>query len=273
MTPEEIIQEAEKRINSYKPMVNGYSRVLELNNLKLNELNIEQLSKIFQYVIDKFPNIKHIDISDNNLSELPDNLGSLQLETLISNRNNFRRFPNVLKDLTSLKNLRIEENKEALEIPEWIGIFSYLKNLKLDNSQISNIPNSLYELPKILTLSVMGNTQIKTDDLIRLRTTFDSKVKLSEDQATKLDNLLNEALIDEKTKEKFRFLIKQTNDKGLKYFSFQGIEQDTSKLIHRILLKGLQELKKREGNDKLYSLYYETLDAIIYDLSFKRSKL
>ncbi|MFK8008345.1 MAG: BRCT domain-containing protein [Saprospiraceae bacterium] len=83
---------------------------LDLTNCRYNALSQK---------ITKFKDLKHLNLSINEMSSLPDYLDDLkELETIDLRENKFRVFPEVLSKFSNLKKVDLRGNKEIV-VPDW----------------------------------------------------------------------------------------------------------------------------------------------------------
>ncbi len=88
----------------------GEIHSLDLTNCRYNNLSQK---------ITKFKDLKHLNLSINEMSSLPDHLGTLQdLVTIDLRENKFRFFPEVLGKFPKLKKIDFRGNKDIV-VPDW----------------------------------------------------------------------------------------------------------------------------------------------------------
>ncbi|KDN54038.1 AAA family ATPase [Flavobacterium seoulense] len=122
----------------------------------------------------------HLHAEYNQLSEIPDSIGSLvnlnrlylrnnkikilskeignlkKLQLLLLGNNQIDNLPLEIGNLTSLTQLRIENNKLS-DLPSEIGLLTNLTHLFLENNQLNYLPEEIKKLTKLVHLSINGN--------------------------------------------------------------------------------------------------------------------
>ena len=108
---------------------------IEENSLNLSNKNITDEANIFKEIISSYPNIINLDLSDNQLTFLPEDLSSLsKLQFLDIQRNHFTDFNKLVESLTTLPNL-INLNINLKDKDEVGLIFQKLPNLEVLNEK------------------------------------------------------------------------------------------------------------------------------------------
>nr|XP_021192201.2 leucine-rich repeat and death domain-containing protein 1 [Helicoverpa armigera] len=86
--------------------------------------------------IDIYKNLKELNLSQNNISSLPDEFGNLMsLETCILSYNHILYLPDTMYKLKKLVTLKLDDNKLCM-LPEKLHEISSLKNLDLYNNNL-----------------------------------------------------------------------------------------------------------------------------------------
>ena len=102
--------------------------------------------------------VRILDLSDNNLNELPSNIGDLKyLEKLWINSNNLEYLPPSIGNLSNLKELVVARNN-LKELPRTIGKLTKLEILHLFRNDLSTLP--LTNMKKMISLKkiiLVGN--------------------------------------------------------------------------------------------------------------------
>lgn len=143
----------------------------------------------------EFPDsLQHLDLRDNNLERLPDSIFKISLEYLDVSLNRLSSIPDGLSMMKSLKYLDISDNCDdhgtflalpdaVFELEGLVGLkmshvslssrghdmFENLRNLTmldLSFTQLAHIPNSVFKLKDLVTLSIKGNSIDSIDDKI-----------------------------------------------------------------------------------------------------------
>lgn len=125
---------------------------LDLSNLNLTELPDE---------IALLSNLKTLSLNNNKLSTLPDSIGQLlQLEELQVSNNQLQTLPQSIGQLKKLKWIHLNDNQLKI-LPESIGQLHELIWLVLDKNKLQQIPESIDQLQKLKLLELNEN-QLKT---------------------------------------------------------------------------------------------------------------
>lgn len=102
----------------------------------LIELNISKNNLVSIANINKLKSLVRLDVSDNQILEIPDNIDEIiNLETFNIRNNNISEIPINVTNLKSLKRFTVGENNLDKKIEEEIktkgieGLFKYLKEL------------------------------------------------------------------------------------------------------------------------------------------------
>jgi hypothetical protein len=98
-----------------------------------------------------------LDLSGNQLTELPESLGRLtQLQSLDLSVNKVKALPEWLGRLTQLQWLDLTGNR-LTALPEWLGLLTQLQKLNLGQNQLTALPESLGLLRQLQVLDLTGN--------------------------------------------------------------------------------------------------------------------
>lgn len=115
--------------------------------------------KIIPIAIKHFINLKVLDLSSNNLTELPEAVSSLPLVTLIA-KNNMLTNSSLPKSLSSknsmLKELNLSGNL-LTHFPDQVLELRYLKYLYVGGNQIPSISKDIWKMHSLQILSLGGN--------------------------------------------------------------------------------------------------------------------
>lgn len=110
--------------------------------------------------------LKKINLSNNNLTQLPENFEKLHnLEALSLRDNNFVKLPDSIGKLKKLQQLSIENNK-LTELPESITQLNNLTGLSLAMNQFTIYPEQINKLTELDELHLSHNLLTKLPDTI-----------------------------------------------------------------------------------------------------------
>ena len=116
--------------------------------------------------IGKLTNLVILNLSYNQLKELPPDIGKLtNLTHLYISGNQLKELPPDIGKLTNLTHLYISRN-QLKELPPDIGKLTYLEHLWLDSNQLKELPPDIGKLTNLVTLNLSNNQLIKLPDSI-----------------------------------------------------------------------------------------------------------
>ncbi|KAL0829178.1 hypothetical protein ABMA28_004016 [Loxostege sticticalis] len=118
--------------------------------------------------LNRFCNLKILDVSNNRLTVLPDVLKSCPLTTLIAKHNQLTN-DSLPKSFYSAKTTLRELNLSGNQLnvfPEQVLELSSLKYLYLGGNNIVNIPKDIWKLCSLQILSVGGNQIVEVPDSV-----------------------------------------------------------------------------------------------------------
>ncbi|MDP1723914.1 MAG: leucine-rich repeat domain-containing protein [Alphaproteobacteria bacterium] len=137
-------------------------------SLKTIELlcNIENLTdlyvrdaglKFIPDAIQKLSKLKTLDLSYNELMELPEVIGNMRdLDDINLDHNRLSDLPETMVNLKKLSALSLKGNKFQV-VPAVIQYFSELLYLNLDQNNLLNVPSFIAKLQKLDTLTILEN--------------------------------------------------------------------------------------------------------------------
>lgn len=116
-----------------------------IDTLLLNHNNLS----FFPSNVCKFTNLRSIDLSNNQLTYLPEAITTFPLTTLIA-RNNFLTVESLPKDMSGLKNLKVFNlsGNQLGQFPVQIFGLRTLKYLYLGNNGLNQVPREINKLSK-----------------------------------------------------------------------------------------------------------------------------
>ncbi|KAI8571183.1 hypothetical protein RHMOL_Rhmol01G0099000 [Rhododendron molle] len=124
----------------------------------LKELNLKDCH--LSYLLDEIGNLislQTLDLTQNNLSTLPDRICNLScLKRLRLKDNNVSYLPSGIGSLTSLEILNLSRNN-LWTLPDSIGNLSCLKELLVGNNKLSHLPSEIGDLDSLEILKLRQN--------------------------------------------------------------------------------------------------------------------
>lgn len=174
----------EARLAKFENLIKNPSKVqnfLDLRGLRLTQFpkNIE----VFKYVdsidiggnylkdidvgeIEKFKNLKYLDISYNDITYIPNDINKLnRLEYLNVEGNQIESLPDEFFELTHLEELYLEVHHLSV-FPKSIQKLKKLKSLSISGDQFKEIPYELTLLPRLQELYVPDSLEYLPVELI-----------------------------------------------------------------------------------------------------------
>jgi len=157
---------------------------------QLKELDIMDKFTSLPSCIKKLKNLEKLDLSSNELIEIPNELGSLtKLKDLNLSYNSLTAVPTSLKNLSKLENLDLSKNlitevssdickleslkilslysNEITKISSCIQNLSKLQELVVNSNKLTTIPSGIYKLKSLETLDVSYNAITKVSSNIK----------------------------------------------------------------------------------------------------------
>ena len=137
-------------------------QLTHLTNLDLSENELEELPES----IGQLKQLLTLNLSDNHFYEFPESIGQFaKLKTLYLTSNQLSKLSDSLCQLTQLTNLLLSEN-ELEGLPESIGQLKHLKKLFLDGNELTELPEVIGELKQLTTLLLPDNKLTTLPDSI-----------------------------------------------------------------------------------------------------------
>jgi len=128
-------------------------QVINAPFLDLTDCNLSELPEN----IGALKNLVQIRLNENNLESLPDSFAELKrLRVLDLERNSFRSLPQCLTQLDKLEDLNLNRNRLRV-LPEEIKRLNRLENLSLWRNQLKKLPDCLGDLNRLVHLGLEEN--------------------------------------------------------------------------------------------------------------------
>ena len=149
-----------------KPQINlleAYRRIAEANNTGATELDLGGLGLLeipaWFFALKQLAALERLDLSDNELSALPAEIGQLAaLERLYLGDNQLSALPAEIGQLAALEVLYLYKNRLSV-LPAEIGRLAALKRLDLNKNRLSALPAEIGQLAALEVLD-LGNNQL-----------------------------------------------------------------------------------------------------------------
>lgn len=223
-----------------------------LNQLQKLNFASNPLETLPERVIGQLIQLKSIDGSYNNLTTLPESIGSLsKLTTLNLENNQLTALPESLTQLKNLETLNLESNK-LTRLPESMGNLSNLRSIQLQNNLLEELPDSLSNIDK-LWIKITNNPFKKIPRWLVEEEYDDEPIPPTEREILTILNfwgseILGYAWIDHTVKDGHIVKLRSS------YNNFRTIPIDLSELTHLESLSfddnKLEELPSSVGNIK-----------------------
>ncbi|GLC33992.1 Dynein regulatory complex subunit 7 [Pleodorina starrii] len=126
--------------------------------LNMGYAGLKQLPPGFVDLVKKYnPHITELELSSNDLTDLPDELEEFRyLRILRLKYNQLKRIPGVVYRLQQLMVFDVSGNKIS-KVDESVGHLTLLKELDVSGNEITTLPDSLASLPKLEVVQVENN--------------------------------------------------------------------------------------------------------------------
>jgi len=122
------------------------SEETSLQHVKNVWLSKNQIRWIPTHWFDQFTQIQSLDLSENQLNEIPDSIGRLKhLRYLHLTDNKIKEVPEWIGELTNLESFSLYKNK-IVTLPESIGNLKALKSFSIGENQLRIFPQSMENL-------------------------------------------------------------------------------------------------------------------------------
>ncbi|NXV23068.1 ERBIN protein, partial [Cepphus grylle] len=180
-----VLAVVEASVNPISKLPDGFSQLLNLTQLYLNDAFLEFLPANFG----RLTKLQILELRENQLKILPKTMSRLtQLERLDLGSNEFTEVPEVLEQLSGLKEFWMDGNRLTL-IPGFVGTLKQLtyldvsknnievveegisgceslQDLLLSSNSLQQLPESIGSLKKVTTLKIDENQLIYLPDSI-----------------------------------------------------------------------------------------------------------
>ncbi|MEE9425687.1 MAG: leucine-rich repeat domain-containing protein [Methylococcales bacterium] len=143
------------KINDDEVSISELTKV-QLKNISLLDLSDNELKEIPSFLVE-LENLKHLDLSKNHIKETPEFLSNLKhLKVINLESNQISNFTRNISQLTSLTHLNLASN-EIRVLPKHIKSLQNLETLNLGKNAIVVLSKEIGELHKLKNLSLTLN--------------------------------------------------------------------------------------------------------------------
>ncbi len=130
-----------------------------LKELNLSDLGMtdNDLNSLLPKIREKIPDILKLNLSGNQLRDLPDGMSDFtNLTHLVLNRNKLTEVSGNIRHLTKLKELCVGRNM-LIALPNWVGELTNLTRLAVNNNSLVALPDTLQDLKNLEELYASKN--------------------------------------------------------------------------------------------------------------------
>ena len=131
------------------------NEIQEMNALRVMQINHGPLEIVPNNVNEKFKKVSRLDLSFNNLSNVPESLGHLPINQLYLENNKLNALPDTIWGNKDIFHIELDNNNISV-IPPSIISSKALNRLFMSNNSLYRLPLELFML-KIVTIYVDGN--------------------------------------------------------------------------------------------------------------------
>ncbi|MBU2996320.1 leucine-rich repeat domain-containing protein [Cellulophaga baltica] len=129
-----------------------------LNNLHLRELDLSknELTELPSFITElKF--LQVLNLKNNSFKIAPELIAEFRyLKTLIVSKNEIELLPKSYSNLTNIETLKISSNP-LIELPQWLDKLPALKTLNINNLDLKHFPEVVLRIPYLEALSLDSN--------------------------------------------------------------------------------------------------------------------
>uniref|UniRef100_A0A8B9FLV1 Erbb2 interacting protein n=1 Tax=Amazona collaria TaxID=241587 RepID=A0A8B9FLV1_9PSIT len=161
-----VLTVVEASVNPISKLPDGFSQLLNLTQLYLNDAFLEFLPANFGRTMSRLTQLERLDLGSNEFTEVPEVLEQLSgLKEFWMDGNRLTLIPGFIGTLKQLTYLDVSKNNiEVLE--EGISGCESLQDLLLSSNSLQQLPESIGSLKKVTTLKIDENQLVYLPDSI-----------------------------------------------------------------------------------------------------------
>lgn len=132
------------------------SSEIDFSDLAVTTLNLSSSNLTDISGIEIFTELESLYISNNQITHLPDEIGTLsKLTALIAGSNALTSLPDSIGNLTNLKTLYLDNNAIS-SLPVSMGNLNKLTDLILTSNQLTSLPDTLFNAGNLINLNFLS---------------------------------------------------------------------------------------------------------------------
>ncbi|KAL9650016.1 hypothetical protein ABK040_003134 [Willaertia magna] len=134
---------------------------IDCSHVKVLKLNNNNLTSLPSWFCDTFKNVTDLDLSGNQLIELPYEISTLPLKNLDISKNKFEYLPIGVTETSTLQNLNVSNNV-LLHLPS-VSQLSNLEQMDISNNYLMTLPEDLKKIKNLKKFSFEGNQFLQSE--------------------------------------------------------------------------------------------------------------
>uniref|UniRef100_A0A6I8N3C3 Erbb2 interacting protein n=1 Tax=Ornithorhynchus anatinus TaxID=9258 RepID=A0A6I8N3C3_ORNAN len=161
-----VLTIVEASVNPISKLPDGFSQLLNLTQLYLNDAFLEFLPANFGRTMNRLTQLERLDLGSNEFSEVPEVLEQLSgLKEFWMDGNRLSFIPGFLGNLKQLTYLDVSKNSIEM-VEEGVSGCESLQDLLLSSNSLQQLPESIGSLKKLTTLKIDENQLMYLPDSI-----------------------------------------------------------------------------------------------------------
>uniref|UniRef100_F7GX59 Erbb2 interacting protein n=1 Tax=Macaca mulatta TaxID=9544 RepID=F7GX59_MACMU len=161
-----VLTVVEASVNPISKLPDGFSQLLNLTQLYLNDAFLEFLPANFGRTMNRLTQLERLDLGSNEFTEVPEVLEQLSgLKEFWMDANRLTFIPGFIGSLKQLTYLDVSKNNIEM-VEEGISACENLQDLLLSSNSLQQLPETIGSLKNITTLKIDENQLIYLPDSI-----------------------------------------------------------------------------------------------------------